>query len=182
MSDAELIARVLVGEDRASFGLLVQRHQSAVRQFLRHLTRGDVALADDLAQETFVTAWRTLARFHGGSTFLTWLLGIAHNHSRNAHRSIASWARSNTSLGEAHSENLTAAPGTQNADLRHDLAVALRELTAEEQLAIHLHYQLGQSHPEISALLDWPLGTVKTHIARGKEKLRQHLAAWNPQT
>lgn len=71
VTDAELIARALVTDDRAAFGLLVQRHHSAVRQFLRHLTRGDAALADDLAQETFVQAWRSLARFHGGSAFST---------------------------------------------------------------------------------------------------------------
>jgi RNA polymerase sigma factor (sigma-70 family) len=75
------------------------------------------------------------------------------------------------------------AQSTQPAsDLRHDLAFALRHLSDDEQLAIHLGYQQGKSHSEIAALLDWPLGTVKTHLARGKEKLRQHLSAWNPQT
>ena len=52
----------------------------------------------------------------------------------------------------------------------------------DEQLAIHLGYQQGLSHGEIAVLLDWPVGTVKTHLARGKEKLRHLLAVWNPQT
>jgi RNA polymerase sigma-70 factor (ECF subfamily) len=47
---------------------------------------------------------------------------------------------------------------------------------------VHLCYQQGLSHSEIAAVLDWPLGTVKTNIARGKDKLRQLLAVWNPQT
>jgi len=82
-ADAELIARTLADDDRAAFGALVLRHQSSVRNFLRHLARGDAALADDLAQETFVRAYRGLARFRGDANFSTWLLGIAHNHWRN---------------------------------------------------------------------------------------------------
>lgn len=175
--DSELIARALVSDDRGAFGELVLRHQSAVRQFLRHLTRGDAALADDLAQDTFVQAYRSLARFRADAPFSTWLLGIAHNHWRNARRRQHDYAL----LGEqtAAEPDSTA---THSADLHHDLSLALRELSADEQLALHLGYQQGKSHGEIAALLDWPLGTVKTHLARGKEKLRHLLAAWNPQT
>lgn len=176
MSDAELIARTLGGDDRSAFGLLVQRHQSAVRQFLRHLTQGDVALADDLAQDTFVHAWRSLARFHGGSAFSTWLLGIAHNQWRNARRRT----RPHSTLDDAHAHETAVPPTTAASDLHHDLTAALATLDADERLALHLGYQQGLSHPEIAALLDWPLGTVKTHLARGKSRLRQHLAAWNP--
>jgi len=177
-SDSELIARVLVSDDRAAFGELVLRHQSAVRNFLRHLTRGDAALADDLAQETFVQAYRGLGRFRGEASFLTWLLGIAHNHWRNARRrrdpqvSLADHAAPEPSIPAA-------APGS---DLRQDLAAALQQLSADEQLTLHLCYQQGLTHNEIAAHLDWPLGTVKTHIARGKEALRHLLAAWDPQT
>jgi RNA polymerase sigma-70 factor (ECF subfamily) len=173
--DVDLIARVRVSDDRRAFGELVLRHQSAVRNFLRHLTQGDTALADDLAQETFVQAYRGLDRFRGESRFATWLLGIAHNHWRNARRRQRDYvALSETGPEMVEPSNISA------TDLRHDLATALRELSADEQLAIHLAYQQGQSHSEIVDLLHWPLGTVKTHLARAKEKLRQHLAAWNP--
>jgi len=175
--DSALIARTLASDDRAAFGELVLRHQSAVRHFLRHLTRGDLATADDLAQETFVQAYRGLAGFRGTAEFSTWLLGIAHNHWRNARRR----QRDHAPLDPEAPEQ-TAGPATQHSDLRSDLAVALRDLSADEQLAIHLGYQQGKSHAEIATLLDWPLGTVKTHLARGKEKLRHHLSAWNPQT
>lgn len=178
MSDAELIARAVAREDRAAFGLLVQRHQSVVRHFLRHLTRGDAALADDLAQETFVQAWRSLARFHGGSAFSTWLLGIAHNHWRNARRR----ARPHTEFDESSVHESAVPATTAQSDLHHDLTAALAHLDADERLALHLGYQQGLSHSEIAALLDWPVGTVKTHLARGKTRLRQLLAAWNPQT
>lgn len=178
MSDIELILRTIGSDDRAAFGELAQRHQAAVRHFLRHLTRGDNALADDLAQETFLHAWQRLRDFHGGSAFSTWLLGIAYNHWRNARRR----QRDHPPLDEKTADESAAVTAQTSSDLRHDLAVALRELSEDEQLAIHLGYQQGNSHGEIAALLDWPLGTVKTHLARAKEKLRQHLAAWNPQT
>ncbi len=178
MTDADLIARAVASDDRAAFGELVQRHQSAVRQFLRHLARGDAALADDLAQDTFVQAWRGLARFRGEANFATWLLGIAHNHWRNARRR----QRPSAPLEEIDSAENAGSAGAPLSDLQQDLAAALRQLGPDEQLALHLHYRQGHSHDEIAALLDWPLGTVKTHLARGKEKLRPLLTAWNPQT
>jgi RNA polymerase sigma factor (sigma-70 family) len=177
VTDSELIARVLVSDDRAAFGALVERHQSAVRRFLRHVTRGDNALADDLAQDTFIQAWQNLGRFHGGSAFSTWLLGIAHNLSRNARR------RQNRERGvQETSVEPSVDSAARSSDLSHDLGEAMKLLTADEQLTLHLCYQQGLSHAEISVLLDWPLGTVKTQLARSKEKLRPLLAAWNPQT
>ena len=176
-TDAELIGAVLANGSHAAFGELVRRHQSAVRKFLRHLLRGDTTSADDLAQETFVCAFRALPRFNQRSAFSTWLLGIAHNRCRNARRAQA--ARPTMPLVEADHR---VDAGTVESDLRHDLAVALRTLDPDEQLALHLHYEQGLSHSEIATLLAWPLGTVKTHLLRGKEKLRPLLAAWNPQT
>jgi RNA polymerase sigma factor (sigma-70 family) len=178
VTDSELIARVLVTDDRDAFGELVRRHQSTVRNFLRHLTRGDAALADDLAQDTFVHSYRRLADFRGNAAFSTWLLGIAHNHWRNARRR----QRDHAPLDATSDAALTVAPCAPLSDLQHDLAAALQQLSADEQLALHLGYQQGLSHGEIAALLDWPLGTVKTHLARSKEKLRHLLAVWNPQT
>ena len=163
---------------RAAFGELVRRHQSAVRNFLRHLSGGDAALADDLAQETFLTAYRGLARYRGESAFPTWLLGIAHNHWRNARRR----QRDHVALDADENAHPTVPAPTRTTDLRHDLAAALGRLSPDEQTAVHLCYQQGLSHSEIAAVLDWPLGTVKTHLARGKDKLRQLLAVWNPQT
>jgi RNA polymerase sigma factor (sigma-70 family) len=178
VTDPELIARVVVSDDHAAFGELVRRHQSAVRHFLRHLVRGDHALADDLAQETFVQAYRSLAQFQGRASFSTWLLGIAHNHWRNARRRSQP-----VPVEPEHLAALESAPSHAPAsDLKQDLAQALEQLAPEEQTALHLCYQQGLSHSEIAAVLLWPLGTVKTHLNRGKDKLRPLLAPWNPQT
>lgn len=174
--DSELIARTLIQDDRAAFGELVRRHQSAVRRFLRHLAAGDAAEADDLAQETFIQAYRGLARFRSESSFSSWLLGIAHNHFRNARR-----RRREAAAEPAAMEPETALP-SRASDLREDLSVALKKLDPDEQTALHLFYHQGLTQSEMATALGWPLGTVKTHLARGKDKLRILLRLWNPQT
>ena len=78
-SDAELILAVQQEGDARAFAELVRRHQSRVRALLRRLARGDAMLADDLAQETFVLAWRHLGRFRFEARFSTWLFTIANN-------------------------------------------------------------------------------------------------------
>jgi len=85
-SDADLILAVLERDDRRAFEQLVDRHQSQVRTVLRRLTRGDMALSDDLAQETFVLAWRNLSRFRFEAKFSTWLYRIAFNAWRSEAR------------------------------------------------------------------------------------------------
>ena len=178
LSDLDLIARVVVEDDRAAFGELVRKHQSAVRAFLRQLTCGDHAWADDLAQETFVISYKTLARFRGEAAFSSWLLGIAHNQFRNARR------RQREIPHETVPEpfgDYEPSPADKTA-LHEDLSSAVARLSADEQTALHVCYQQGLTHGEAAELLGWPVGTVKTHIARSKEKLRHLLAAWNPQT
>lgn len=178
-SDAELLARVRIGDDRDAFAELVGRHQSAVRRFLRHLCRNNFAQADDLAQDTFVEAHRALEHFRGESSLSAWLLGIAHNQFRNSWRRQQTAKRASAEIAAT----IESAPhATRASDLRRDLSEALGQLSQDEQAAVHLCYQQGLSHSEIAEVLDWPIGTVKTHLGRGKEKLRHLLAAWNPQT
>jgi RNA polymerase sigma factor (sigma-70 family) len=174
-SDPELILQCLSRDDTAAFGELVRRHQSAVRAFLRHLTRGDAARSDDLAQETFLRAYRGLAGFRGGSRFGTWLLGIAYNLHRNDER-----GRRRDLLTEASAEDGASAPSGSLSDLRQDLAGALERLPADERTALQLSLNYSLSHDEIASTTGWPLGTVKTHISRGRERLRKMLSPWNP--
>jgi len=178
VTDAELIARVLNADDRAAFGLLVQRYQSAVRQFLRHLTAGDTAWADDLAQETFIQAYLNLNQFYGESSLSTWLFGIAHNHYRNSQRHFL--RRRNISVPMPPDESTFGnAPNPPiTADLHHDLAAAMEKLPVDQKTAIHLCYHQGLTHVEAAAVLDCPPGTLKTNLARGKDQLRNLLAAW----
>ena len=181
--DTELIARVLASDDRHAFSELVRQHQSAVRGFLRRLTGGRHALADDLAQETFLEAYRDLARFRGDAKFGAWLLGIAYNRFRTVRRRQRETVEWN---GEIEANDMVAGQETAAAaapamvDLQQDLAAALARLSADEQSAIHLCYAEGLTHEEAAGVLGCPLGTVKTHVLRAKDKLRTYLRAWAP--
>ncbi len=182
-TDLDLIARVLADDDRHAYGELVRRHQSAVRGFLRRLTGGRPAPADDLAQETFLAAHRDLARFRGGSAFSTWLLGIAYNQFRSARRrdrELVEWSGDAPPADALPGQEHTTPAATTAVDLQQDLAMALGQLPPEERAAIHLCYAEGLTHEEAAAALACPLGTVKTHVLRAKEKLRRLLRAWAP--
>ena len=170
-SDAELITRVLESDDRHAFSTLVRRHQSAVRGLLRRLTCGNEAQADDLAQETFLRAYRGLRGYRGGARLSTWLHRIAYNVFLKSTR-----RQEPAELDEA----AAAAPVGDHTLLRHDLAHALVDLAPAERAAIILAFGREHTHHEVAAIMNCPLGTVKTHIARGKEKLRKRLRAWEP--
>jgi RNA polymerase sigma factor (sigma-70 family) len=94
-SDTALVARVVANDDRSAFELLVRRHQSPLRNFLRRLAKNDAARADDLAQETFIKAYRSMASFAGTAKFSSWLYRIALQHvpERSAHARSARCAR-----------------------------------------------------------------------------------------
>jgi RNA polymerase sigma-70 factor, ECF subfamily len=175
LTDADLVTRVLVDDDQHAFGELVRRHQSSVRGLLRQLTRTDLALADDLAQEAFVRAYRNIRSFRGEARFSTWLYRIAYNCFREE-------ARRRKELVGIDEERLQAEQDPQTVDpgLRHDLVHALSLLPLHERSAVTLCCQNGLSHDEAARVLDIPLGTVKTNVLRGREKLKKMLAAWGP--
>ena len=175
LTDADLITRVLVDDDHHAFGELVRRHQSAVRGLLRQLTRTDLALADDLSQETFIRAYKHIRSFRGEARFSTWLYRIAYNCFRED-------ARRRKELVGIDDQQLQAEydPQTADAGLRHDLMHALSLLPLPERTAVLLCCQNGVSHDEAARILDIPLGTVKTNVLRGREKLKKTLAAWGP--
>jgi RNA polymerase sigma-70 factor (ECF subfamily) len=173
--DALLVARVLADDDRHAFAELVRRHQAGVRGVLRRLTRGNHALADDLAQETFLQVYRNLRQFRGDARLSTWIYRIAYN------RFLAH-------LRATHPEDelpgdLQAISGGDAGDataLKIDLERALDRLSSAERAAIvHCYYQ-DLSHEEAAYVLGCPLGTVKTNVLRGRQKLRALLAAWGP--
>ncbi len=169
-SDEELVARALARRDQAAYGELVRRHQSRVRSWLRQLTR-NAANADDIAQEAFITAWEKLGSFGGQGKFSSWLLKIAYNEFLMAYRK----SQSSTRLAAAVEAGIT-------DDAHHDPAGAegvaadlerlLGVLNADERAAMILCYAQGMSHGEASEVTGMPIGTIKSHIARGKEKIR----------
>ena len=175
LTDADLVARVLVDDDQHAFGELVRRHQSSVRGLLRQLTRADLALADDLAQEAFLRAYKHIRSFRGEARFSTWLYRIAYNVFREEARRRKELVGIDEKRLEAEQDPQTVDPG-----LRHDLMHALNLLPLHERSAVLLCCQNGLSHDEAARVLDIPLGTVKTNVLRGREKLKRALVAWGP--
>jgi len=172
-SDAELILAVVERDDRRAYAALVGRHQGQVRSVLRRLTKGDAALADDLAQETFVLAWKSLKRFRFESRFSTWLYRIAFN----AWQSEARRKREVLLDDDCAPESMATACEMPDIVARVDLERAMATLSDGERAAIAACYYADLSHEEAAAALGMPLGTVKTHVLRAKAKLRARLVA-----
>ncbi len=164
-----LIARVLASQDPAAFGELVRRHQSQVRNFLRRLC-SDCALADDLAQDTFLRAWDKLDSFSGKGSFIGWLLKIAYTtflQSRRKSKRYAEVLEEAGHLADTESRSVT----VESAELA-DLGKLLAALTDDEKAIMVMSYACGLSHREISEATGQPVGTVKSILFRGKEKIR----------
>lgn len=152
--------------------MLVSRHQSDVRATLRRLTRGDLALADDLAQESFVKAWRSIGDFRGDASFKTWMFRIAY-------RTFLSEVRRNEPLTEEVEDyHAVTGAGHEEREFMADFDAAMATLSTAQRDAIHFALQRGFSHPEIADIMGIPVGTVKTHILRGRAKLQEILGHW----
>src|ERR1700733_7044437 len=122
MREEGLVGQAVRG-DRAAFARLVRQHQSRLRGFLRRLTKGDQSLADDLAQESFLEAWRKLAQFRGEGSFAGWLLRIAWTrYLMEARR------RKLEPLDGA--DELPAATQAVSLDMQLDLESAMRKLSS----------------------------------------------------
>lgn len=172
--DVELAARAARGE-RVAFGELVRRHSSAVRGLLRRLG-ADPALADDLAQDAFLAAFEQISEFRGEGTFQAWVKRIA------ARLYVRRWRRDKRTDLMAETPEPDPTPGAEQGEAvnRIDLDTALGALSAPERLCVSLCYGGGLSHAEAADALNTPLGTVKSHVKRGLDKLRERLAWAEP--
>jgi RNA polymerase sigma factor (sigma-70 family) len=179
-TDISLIARVLGQDDRAAFASLVNRHQRAVRSLLRRLTRGDAALSDDLAQETFLRLYRNLHQYRSEARFSTWLYRVTYNvflaHARK-------WPAAEAATSRQPIDKLNAAEPS-GAVGRHaqqiDVAGAIAQLDEAERSALIYCYFDDLSHEQAALALNIPLGTLKSRLLRARQKLKLALAAWQP--
>lgn len=166
--DLELVAQGRTG-DRAAFGELVRRHGAAVRALVRRMG-ADAASADDVAQDAFLSAFEQIAEFRGEGAFRTWVSRIA------ARLYARRWRRDARAELLAEGADADEAPGGVGADARIDLDDALKSLSDPERICVSLCYGVGLSHAEAAAALNAPLGTVKSHVKRGLDKLRSRLS------
>ena len=156
--------------DRSAFAELVRRRQSSIRNLMRRCCN-DVTLADDLAQQVFLQVWLKIRTLKQVDAFGGWLKRLAisiwlqHQRKNDALRSA-------DELGEAE------AVQKESASVGMDLDSALATLSSPVRLCIVLSYNEGMTHAEIAELMELPLGTVKSHINRGTQRLQKTLAAY----
>jgi RNA polymerase sigma-70 factor (ECF subfamily) len=165
--DNQLVARVVSQQDAAAFGELVRRHQSQVRNFLRKLTR-DVDAADDLAQDAFLHAWDKLHTYIGHGSFIGWLLKVAYTTFLQSKRKSKRYQEVLDQVKMDPDDTGAVLESNETGDLDKFLAI----LTVEERAVMILSYACGLSHREIGDATSLPIGTVKSIIFRGKEKIR----------
>jgi RNA polymerase sigma-70 factor (ECF subfamily) len=164
------IARRAAAGDDVAFGTLVRLHQGKVRAFLLRMTKSNHALADDLAQDTFLEAYRKITQYRGDGTFQSWLYRIAYS------RFLMAVRRKRPESTEVDAD--IAAPDQRAAtDARLDLERAMQRLSPPERAALTLCYAMEFSNGEAAEVLNMPVGTVKSHVLRGREKLKALLEA-----
>ena len=175
ISDQVLIQRCLCSDDRYAYSQLVRRHQSKLRQMLWRLCDGDHARADDLAQETFIQAYKSLAGFRQQAQFSTWLYRIAFNKFLSSQRK-----RSELSNSPLIENTDSADPSSPSVAM--DIQRAMQRLSDQQRQAVLLNLGEGFSHQEVADMMNIPVGTVKTHILRARKILQTQLADWRGET
>ena len=168
--DQYLVTLAVASQDTTAFGELIRRHQSQVRNFLRKLA-ADPSEADDLAQEAFLHAWDKLQTYSGRGSFIGWLLKVAYTTFLQSKRKSKRYAEVLDEAG--YVAQLESRSYTQNSDEVSDLDKLLAVLTQEERAVMVMSYACGLSHREIGEATGLPVGTVKSVIFRGKEKIRK---------
>ena len=157
--------------DREAFGRLVQRYQRRVYAAALHIL-GNHSDADDVAQETFLKAYRRLTYFRGDSKFSTWLIAIAYNEMRQMQRKRTHQNKIVAALSlEVHDGHAEAPEEV------HDLPKVLAWLEEEERAAMLLSYVYGYSHREISLVTGLPVGTVKSKLNRARVRILERMNA-----
>jgi RNA polymerase sigma-70 factor (ECF subfamily) len=185
-SDAPLVERVRRGDAKA-FEMLVVKYQRRIERLIGRMVR-DVDLVPDIAQETFIRAYRALPQFRGESAFYTWLYRIAVNTAKKALMElkrdpiVAETARTARDDDEETSrvENELTDGETPDAVLASKqvaaaVNAAIEGLSEELRQAITLREIEGLSYEEIAEMMNCPIGTVRSRIFRAREAIAQRL-------
>lgn len=182
-ADKELVRQVQEGNKRA-FDLLVLKYQRRIMRLLARMIN-DPAEVEDVAQETFVKAYRALPQFRGDSNFYTWLYRIAINSARNwqaaRHRRPHSLYEYKNEEGETFSledtltDNNTPELELASREVAQTVQQAIEALAPELRTAIVLREMEGLSYEEIAQAMDCPIGTVRSRIFRAREAITKAL-------
>ncbi|HLS18075.1 MAG TPA: RNA polymerase sigma factor RpoE [Paenalcaligenes sp.] len=181
--DTDLVARAQKGDKRA-FDLLVLKYQRRIMRLLARMVR-DVDELEDLAQETFIKAYRAINQFRGDSAFYTWLYRIAINTARNwqarQYRQPRTVEPFENEDGETFDqvENLTDISTPDSVLFSKQVAKAIQDtltqLPDELRTALELREVEGMTYEEISQAMGCPIGTVRSRIFRAREAVANAL-------
>jgi RNA polymerase sigma-70 factor (ECF subfamily) len=185
-ADAPLIERVKKGDMRA-FEMLVVKYQRRIERLIGRMVR-DVDLVPDIAQETFIRAYRAIPQFRGDSAFYTWLYRIAVN---TAKKSLMELKRdptvSESALASRDEDDETSRVENELTDgetpesilaskqIASTVNAAIEALSEDLRQAITLREIEGLSYEEIAEFMDCPIGTVRSRIFRAREAISQRL-------
>lgn len=171
-SDEELAALVAGTGDQRAYGELVRRHQPLVRSMLARMSR-DRALGDDLAQDAFIKAYQKIGSYSGSGSFKSWLCRIAYTeflqHARKG--------RADQRMKDGYGAQIDTVEPAKDSAASVDLDRGLAILSEAERTAVVLCYAGGMSHSEAAQVTGMPLGTVKSHVNRGRDKLKAFFEA-----
>lgn len=162
-NESELIAKVILNKDSHAFSQLVAYYQQPLRQYCRRLCAPDISLADDIAQECFIQAYRKISLYSGSGKFQSWLFRIAYFEFLQQLRRAKPADEYEESPDNVDQHNIS-----MN---QRDLEQAMTMLSTDERTCLTLIYSFGYTQRECVDILDMPLGTIKSHCKRGKEKL-----------
>ncbi|MFO7681275.1 MAG: RNA polymerase sigma factor [Chloroflexota bacterium] len=168
--EAAWIAQARAGSEQA-WQHLVRAHQEAAFR-LAYLLLRDAADAEDVAQEAFVRAYLSLARFDETRPFRPWLLQITRNLARNNRRSLRRYLHHLTHWYDVARETAVTPPPQTELARAHLLGEAVQKLSAKGQEVVYLRYFLELSEAETAVILNIPPGTVKSRLSRGLHQLR----------
>lgn len=176
-SEAELVARARQGDD-AAFGALLAQYQRPIIQFAWRVL-GNTADAEDVAQETFVRAYRHLADYDARRPFSTWLFALARHGAIDRLRWRQRHPVEPLPADAPLPDPAGTAPGeVQNRELGAAIAAAVQELPEEQRTALVLAEYEGLSHADISAVMDSSEKAVESRLYRARQALRAKLARW----
>lgn len=167
--DLSLVSQAAVFHDWTAFDRLVVKYQSPIRRFFLHQTSGDEQLSDDLAQDTFIKAYVNISKFRGDSAFTTWLYRIAYNVLYDYRRRQHSTDDIDSTDAIRHNADRS------DSNMRLDVYDALRRLGDKERTCVTLQLVDGYPIDKIAEITGMAIGTVKSHLFRGKEKLTAFL-------
>jgi len=169
-SEEYLISQVILFDDHLAFKELIGRHQSDIRNLLLKLINFNESELDDLTQETIIRIYKYIKTFKGASSFKTWIYKITYRVFIDAQKKRKKYHELKSKKEQVDGKYTNAHP---KMDSKMDAEIIIACLRPEEKVAIQLSYLKGFSHKDIAKILDCPIGTVKSHISRGKERIRR---------